>query len=346
MGMRKFVMLAVAVLEGCGTAPDQNAPASSMPTIATAIVAARTGTSEIVAPGTAVWRSETPLAFTTAGQIDRILVNEGDRVQKGQLLAVLKTTPVAADLAAAEAEAQRARLEAGRIETLYKQGWATASRAEAAQASSRAADAAVRSRRFSLQTARIIAPGSGVILARTAEPDQVVAAASPVLVLGEADRGFVLRVPLNDRAAARIAPGSAARVTLDALGNAPLAGRVVEIGGRAARSTGTFDAKIALPADLRIRSGMIGTAHIATSAPGAASRIVLPADALLSPRAGEALVYVVASGKARLRTVRIGDTTDDGVEIIGGLAAGEQVALSGFERLRDGLAVRTAAPAR
>jgi membrane fusion protein (multidrug efflux system) len=237
-------------------------------------------------------------------------------------------------------------LEAARIETLYKQGWATAGRAEAAQASSRAADAAVRSRRFSLQTARIIAPGSGVILARTAEPDQVVAAASPVLVLGEADRGFVLRVPLNDRAAARIAPGGAARVTLDALGSAPIAGRVVEIGGRAAQATGTFDAKIALPADPRIRSGMIGTAHIATSAPGTASRIVLPADAVLSPRAGEALVYVVASGKARLRTVRIGDTTDDGVEIIDGLAAGERVALSGFERLRDGLAVRSSAPAR
>ncbi len=293
--------------------------------------------------GTALWRMETPLGFTSAGQISRVMVNEGDRVRRGQLLAVLDTTPVQADLAAAEAEARLSGSEVTRLSTLFKQGWVTKARLEAAQAGSESASAAVRARRFALETARIIAPSDGVILSRTAEPTQIVAAGAPVVTLGEAKSGFVFRAPMNDRLASSINIGSPASVRFQALGDEALQGRVLEIGGKAARATGTFDVEIGLPSDPRIRSGMIGNAKVLAGG-GIASLPLLPAAAVIAPRAGEALVFVIdAKNVAKLRTIQIGDASDSGVEVKSGIAPGERVAVSGLDQLRDGMAVQAVA---
>jgi RND family efflux transporter MFP subunit len=298
---------------------------------------------EIDVIGTALWRMETPLGFTSAGQISRVLVNEGDRVRRGQLLAVLDTTPVQADLAAAEAEARRSGSEVQRLSTLFKQGWVTKARLEAAQAGSETATAAVRARRFALETARIVAPSDGVILSRTAEPTQVVAAGTPVVTLGEAKSGYVFRAPMNDRLASRIGLGSPATVRFQALGDEALQGRVVEIGGKAARATGTFDVEIGLPSDPRIRSGMIGNAKILGGG-GVTSLPRLPAAAVIAPRAGQALVFVIdVKNVARMRTVQIGDPSDQGVEVKSGISPGERVALSGLDRIRDGMTVQPVA---
>ena len=120
----------------------------------------------ITAAGTAALRKEIPLGFTSPGRIARILVQEGDRVRRGQVLAMLDTTSVGASLDAAAAERTRARAELERYRALYSQGWLTKGRLEAAEAAARSADANVSARRFTLETARVIAPANGIILAR------------------------------------------------------------------------------------------------------------------------------------------------------------------------------------
>jgi RND family efflux transporter MFP subunit len=333
-------MLAPLLLvAGCSDAPDQAQAAPKAIPVRVADIGTATNKGEINVIGTAAWRKETALGFTTDGQIDRILVNEGDRVGRGQLLAVLKTTPVAAELSAAEAEAARASGEYGRMQELFGQGWVTRQRLEAAEAASRSANAAVRARRFALDTARINAPSAGVILSRQAEPNQVVGEGTPILMLGEAGSGYVLRAPLNDRAAARLTVGLPAQVRFEALG-APLEGKIVEIGAKADGTTGTFDIEIALPADPRIRSGMIGSATVVGALGGEAAKPLLPASALLSPRAGEAIIYVLGkNNRAVRRTVQIGEAGDGGVEVRSGLSAGEAVIVSNLDRLRDGALV-------
>lgn len=291
--------------------------------------------------GTAAWRVERPLGFTTAGQIARIYVDEGERVSRGQLLARLDTTPVEADLSAAIGEERRARAEAARSATLFKQGWVTRQRLEAAEASATGTAASVRARRFSVDTARIFAPGSGIVLSRQADPLQVVAAGAPVLVVGDAASGYVMRAPANDRILGSVAIGAPAQVRFEALGETVLAGQVSEIGARANRGTGTFDIEIALPADARLKSGMIGRARIVASGRPIAAALVAPSAAVFAPRAGEGLVYVIdRDNRARLRTVGVGAVSDAGIVITRGIARGERVALSGFDDLRDGLRVK------
>ncbi|MGL1558174.1 HlyD family efflux transporter periplasmic adaptor subunit, partial [Vibrio parahaemolyticus] len=92
--------------------------------------------------------------------------------------------------------------------TLMGQGWITRPRLETAKATLEAADAAVAQARFQTSHATIIAPGPGVVLSRLTEPGQVVAAGTPVLAVGDEASGYVLRVPLSDRDAARLTMGA------------------------------------------------------------------------------------------------------------------------------------------
>lgn len=344
--MRLVVMIALAMtLTACGK--PAAAPSAPPPEVRIAQVGGVTNGAVVVGVGTVAVRREVSLGFTSAGRIARLTVNEGERVRAGQLLASLDTTIVSADAARANAEYSRAAAEYRRSVTLMKQGWITRARLDNAQAAMVAAQAQSRSTGFQTSNARILAPGNGVVLARLAEPGQVVPVGTPVLIVGEEGSGYVLRVPLSDRDVTRLSIGAPARIALAALGGQPLSGQIVELAGRADRSTGTFTAEIALPDDGRLRSGQIGDAHITAAGTGQATLAVPPAS-LFAPRAGEGFVYVVdpATGRVRLRKVTVGETGDDNVRILSGLSAGEWVATSRIDRLKDGMKVTPIRPAR
>lgn len=338
--MRAGIVIVMAGLAGCSAAPEAVTPPAAAPEVRFVRVSGDTQAARVEGVGTVALQRETSLGFTSAGRIARLAVNEGDDVRGGQLLAALDATTTSADLASARAERERAAAEYARSSALLEQGWVTKPRVESARAALQAADARVRAAGFQTRNAVIAAPGPGVVLARLAEPGQVVAAGTPVLVLGERASGFVLRVPLADREAARLQSGAPATVRLAAIENA-LDGTVREIAGRADRATGSFAVEIALPADRRLRSGQIGTASIVASGSGSVALAVPPA-AVFAPRSGEAFVYVL-DGKARqvrLRRVTIADTRDNAIRVTGGLAPGEWVATSRIDRLTDKMAVR------
>ncbi|GAA4775697.1 efflux RND transporter periplasmic adaptor subunit [Novosphingobium ginsenosidimutans] len=330
-----FPALLLPLLAACGAA---EAPPPAKPLrVSVTQVGQEAAAPQIEAAGTAALRKEIPLGFTTPGQIAGITVQEGDRVRRGQVLATLDMTSVGASLEAAAAERDRAGAELTRLKQLYAQGWITKARLEAAEAAARSASANVSARRFSLQTARVVAPADGIVLSRMAEPGQIIDAGMPVVTLGDASSGFVLRVLLADRDAVRVRPGIPAEVRFDALPGIVLSGPVIEVGGRSDRGTGAFTAEIALPPDPRLRSGLVGRATIATPAAGGSAGLIIPPTAIFSVRADEGFVYVVdAQKRVKARRVALGPLTAGGTEVLSGLNRGEVIALSGLDRLRDG----------
>ena len=305
-------------------------------------VLAQSSVATLSSVGTVHLRRETSLAFTSAGRVARITVNEGDRVAKGQLLAALDTTIVSAQLAAAGAEQVRTGQELQRSQALLKQGWVTKARVDNAKAAYDSAVAASRVRRFASDTAQIYAPSGGVILARSVEPSQVVNEGTPVLVLGEEASGYVLRMPVADQDAARIKVGAAAVVRIASLGSATITGFVVQIGGRANAATGTFDVEIALPPIAGLRSGQIGNAEVVIGDQSGVTALIVPPAALFAPRAGEGFVYVVPQGSDRvsLRKVTLSEALDGGIVVTNGIVAGEMVVVSGVARLADKQKIR------
>lgn len=336
--VRLIPLAALPILAACGG--QEAAPAPKPLRVSVITVGQEAPAPSIEAAGTAALRKEIPLGFTTPGQIARITVQEGDRVRRGDVLATLDMTSVGASLEAADAERDRAGAELARFKQLYAQGWITKGRLEAAEAAARSASANVSARRFSLQTARVVAPADGIVLSRTAEPGQIIDAGMPVVTLGDASSGFVLRALLADRDAVRVQIGTPAAVRFDALPGVVLGGSVIEVGGRSDRGTGAFVAEIALPADPRLRSGLVGRATIAAPAAGASSRLVIPPTAIFSVRAEEGFVYVMdAKRRVKPRRIALGPLSADGTEVLSGLQRGEVVVLSGLDRLRDGTLV-------
>jgi RND family efflux transporter MFP subunit len=336
------------LLAGCGAKEVPKAAAEPAAPVRLVAAAPADASARLEVSGTVRLKRETPLSFNTPGRIAAILVREGDRVRAGQVLARLDTTALGANVASARAEVVRAEADLKRAEDLFAKGWVTAARVEQARATMAAAAARARASGFDVQLATLVAPSAGVILARPGEPGQIAQPGAPVLTLGELGQGFVLRLPLADRDAARVKPGQSAEVFIPALGNQALAGVVSEVGARGDDGTGTFRIEVKLPADARLASGQIGRARLLLGAalPGAPIRV--PATAVFGARADEGFVYVYepAGKRVRSRLVALGTVGSDGVVITAGLAPGEQVVVTGVDRLRDGQVVAVAGAAK
>ena len=331
------ISVGLVLLSGCGVREPEAKPQSTdaIP-VAVSIVQPASEKELIVSAGTVRLRRETSLGFTTGGQVASVRFEEGDRVKRGAVLAALDNSNVAADLGAARAERDRAESEFGRIEKLFKDGWVTKARLEQSEAALRAARAKVQSTEFASRTASIIAPGNGIILTRNIDAGQIVAAGTTALVLGEVDKGFVMRVPMTDADAARVNPGMRAKVFVSAISDLPIDAVVSEKDARADERTGTFEVSFLLPGNDRLRSGQLGKVEVEVSRNSSAS-LAIPANAIFGIRTGEGLVFVVDSkNRVRQRNVSIGELTDKNLEILTGLKEGDVIVTRGVEKLRDG----------
>lgn len=337
--------IAATVLAGCGGDAVPAAEAVQRPVLV-ALAEAQPASADdgVLASGTVRAKRETALSFMSPGRVAAIYVDDGQRVARGQLLAQLDPTTVGAGAASARAEAARAQAELRRTEALADKGWVTRARLEAAQATAAAAQAQVAATSFDVRFARIYAPAAGVVLRRHVEPNQTVSAGTPVVTVGEASGGFVLRVPLPDADLARVRVGQGAAVTIPALGTQPLAATVTEVAGRGDERTGTFEIELALPAAPGLRSGLIGEARVRV--PGDGGAVAIPASAIWQARADEGFVYVIdpRTQAAKARLVQLGPVDDREVIVTGGLAPGERVVRAGVDKLRDGVKVTTNSP--
>lgn len=335
-------LLLVAPLAGCGDgARETKVAAETLLPVEIFTVGNQSLEREINAVGTVRYRRETPLGFTTAGKVAVVRFEEGDFVKPGALLAALDATNVGADMSVATAERDRARAEFERVRSLYADGWITKARFEAAEATLKGAEARVRQAGFASSTAQLYAPSSGVVLMRNVQAGQVIAAGTPALMLGEADDGFVFRVPIADRDASKLRVGMAADISIESAAEVPLTATISEIDGRANAGTGAFSVQFRLPKLAALRSGQIGTAKIRLPASDGGAQLQIPASALFGVRTGEGLVYVV-DGKNRVETrnVVIERVADKFVNVSGGISVGDRIVVSGLEKLRAGSAVR------
>jgi RND family efflux transporter MFP subunit len=342
---RAVPVAALLLLAACGR--DEPPPAATREPaqpVRVAEVKPVSGTAILDVAGTVRLKRETPLSFNTPGRIAAILVREGDRVAAGQLLARLDATALGAAQASAQAEVVRARADLKRSEDLFRKGWVTAPRVEQARASMAAAEARARAAGFDVTLSVLTAPAAGLVLARPGEPGQIAQPGQSVLTIGELSQGFVLRLPLADRDAARVRPGQPASVTIPALGPAALQGQVSEVGARGADGTGTFRVEVALPADPRLASGQIGSARLTLGPATADAPLLVPATALFAARADEGFVFVLepVTRRVRQRLVTMAGIDSAGVTVVSGLRAGERVVISGVDRLRDGQVVDVA----
>jgi RND family efflux transporter MFP subunit len=337
--------LLAALLAGCAKEP---APPAIVPRpVKVEVVASDAATASESFIGTLRARQRADLGFESPGRIAAILVDVGDRVRAGQVLARLDESPARWRLEKAEADrASAAAVLAERStqlhqhESLAKDQIVSATTLESVQTQHRlaasqlqAAEAALGQARRDLALMRLTAPFDGEIVARTAQPHADIGAGQPLLQI-EAGQALEVVAMLPEAAASRLAPGQAATagtlpLTLERLSarneNGSLVQAVFRIAGAA---TG-------------LRSGSVVSVDLPRTASAALS---VPAPALL-PGAGPgaASVFVLDSATHQLvrRAIRLGDGVLPGgrLPVKTGLAAGEQIVVAGVAFLNEGQAV-------
>lgn len=287
-------------------------------------------------------RDEMRLSFKTGGIIRRIAVQEGETVRQGALLAELDLTEISAQAEQASQLAQKAERDLERGERLAADQVISVEALQNLRTQASIARAARDAARFNLGYSRITAPRDGVVLRKVVEERELVPPGQPVIILGSADRGHVVRLALSDRDIVKISSGDAATVQLDAYPGRELRGLVNEVSSAADPRTGLFPMQIRLePAEgVRLASGLVARVRIAPSHNGEAALTYVPIAAIVEGDGRTANVFIVDGGVARKRLVRLRFLDDEYAALETGIKPGERVVTEGALYLVDGEKIR------
>ncbi|MCC3160467.1 efflux RND transporter periplasmic adaptor subunit [Hymenobacter sp. 15J16-1T3B] len=260
--------------------------------VQTVPLAAQPLTEAIRASGKLSSATELRLGFKVGGIVTELGPREGDEVRRGQVLARVNPAEVGAQVTQAREALAQAERSLQRSQNLYRDSVATLEQVQNARTAVAAGRAAVQAAEFNQQYATIVAPVSGRVLSRRAEPGELVAAGAPVYELSSSDAAWVLRVGLADRDVVRVRLGDAATIHLDAYPELDFRGRVSRLAQTSDPASGTYEAEITVqPAGRKLVSGLVGEVDITPRAGAAVATV--PVEALVSADGSRGYVYTL-----------------------------------------------------
>ena len=336
-------------LPGCGAAGESSGSSSSSSNNATpaetrtpiaAVELSRRDLSRQLSTSAAVEpRAQVRLAARTTGTVESILVEEGDRVERGELLARL-------DMSEARAELDRARAVEAQAEAVYQRQaellenrLTSHSEYDQARTDWSVATSVRRLWETRIEFGRITAPLDAVIVERRIEPGEAIEQNDIAFELAAMNE-LVLRIGVSELDIVHLAVGQRMPVRLDAMPDAPLEGTIRRIYPTAERTSRLITVEILLPPD----------AHERNVRPGFLGRITVPIDerpdvlAVPAAAVGEddesIYVYVVSEDRLHRRAIETGATRGQWTEVREGLEEGEIVLATNPIDMSDGEAVR------
>jgi len=333
-----IALLLALALAACGR---KEAPrARPSPLVTTAHPEVRDVPVEIRAPVDLRPLTQAEVGSKTLGYLDAVLVDRGDRVRKGQLLALVRPSDLPDQLEAARASYELAKANKDRAEKLAPTGVVSQQELQGAEAAFASASAQMAVMGVRLGETRITSPLDGVVSARRLDPGALVGPTAGTGSILTVERIDVLRmfIPVNERDVAGLQIGQDAHVELDAFPGRNFQGKVVRISPAFDPVTRTLDAEVQIKNPGELRSGMYGRGAIVADVHRGA--LVLSVSAV-QISGGRYWVFAVRSGKAVRLEVKVGVDGGDWLEIASGVSPDDEVVTAGLDVLSDGMAVRT-----
>ena len=334
------------------------------------------------ASGYVVARRMATVSAKVTGRVLEVRIEEGARVEEGQVMARLD--PVDADaqfalasaqLAAANSQIASVRVQveqteadATRLKALVDRGLVSHSQYEAAvaqrdtyraqyvtaQRNAKVAADALEIAKNGVDNTIVRAPFSGVVIAKAAQPGEIV---SPLATGGFTRTGIgtivdmdslEVEVDVGESYIGRVRPSMPAQVVLNAYPDWKIPAHVIAIIPAADRGKATVKVRVAFEEkDARIVPDMgvrVSFLESESSAEAEAPRGVRVPQAAIVSRDGGSRVFVLEGERVALRAIETGIALGDGRQVLSGLAAGQVVVLDPPAELKDGDAVQVAAP--
>ena len=338
LGFVKFRQIQTAVAQGAAFQPPPDA-------VTTIVARQEEWPSTLSAIGTVAAVQGVTVSADLPGTVERIAFDSGTSVREGEVLALLDTRQEQAQLAAAEAQRELARLNFDRMQGLLNERVISRAEFERATAEHRQADARVGEIRAAIERKTIRAPFSGVLGIRHVNLGQYMSGGDAVVTLQSLNPIYV-NFGVPQQSAGQMRVGRNVRITMDDRAGAELTGHVTAIDSivdEAPRNI-QVQATLANPAG-KLRPGMFVQAEAALG--GGTTIISLPASAISYAPYGDS-VFVVTDLKSengtvyrgvRQQLVKLGSARGDQIAVVSGVKAGDEVVTSGVFRLRNGAAV-------
>jgi RND family efflux transporter MFP subunit len=297
-------------------------------------------------------RYETDLGFRVAGKIVTRLVNVGDRVHAGDVVArldpqdlKLQVQSAEAELGAATTNLAQAAADLDRYTTLRTSGWASVADFDRKKSAKGEAEGRLERARRALDLARnqldytdLKADADGVITATLVEAGQVVAIGQAVARLAHrGEKEAVVALPETWLGTARKS-NATVRLWSDRERSFPATLR--ELSPQADAASRTYAARFTIrDADDTVAFGMTATVTLARAGEAQVAR--LPLSAILNRGSGPTVYLVDESGALMQRPVTVASFTEDTALVTSGLNAGDKIVTLGVQKLEAGLKVRT-----
>ena len=329
------LLLSVAACKGASTAPRQRPP----PAVTVAPVEVRDVSVEVRAPVDLRPLFQADVGAKTLGYLDAVLVDRGDVVRKGQLLAVVRPSDLPDQLESARVAFENAKANKARAEALAPSGVVSQQELQNNQSAFAAAQANLQAVSTRYGETRIHSPIDGVISQRRLDPGVLVGPNAGTGAILTVQRNDILRVfvPVNEKDAPAVRLGQAASAEFDALPGKRYTGKVVRLSPAFDPVARTVDAEVHLVNPGELRPGMYGRGTLVTAVhPGA---VVVPAGAVQISD-GRFFAYVVQGEKVKRVELAIGVDGGNWFEVREGLAAGDEIVTAGTDTLADGAAIR------
>lgn len=270
------------------------------------------------------------IAPNTPYRIEKIFVEVGDQVHKGQVLVQLD----ASNLRQLKLQLENQKVEFARTQQLYQVGGA--SKAEYDNAKMQLDVFSTQYRQL-VENTQLVAPISGVVTARNYDNGDMYSSGQPVLTI-EQTNPVKLLINVSENYYKLVKKGMPVDIALDAYDGESFTGKVTIVYPSIDVATHTFPVEVTIsnPAQ-RVRPGMFARATINY---GSANHVLVPDEAIVKQiGAGDRYVYVYKAGKVSYNKVELGQHIGTSYEIFSGVNPGDQVVVAGQNRLANGKAV-------
>jgi membrane fusion protein (multidrug efflux system) len=294
---------------------------------------------EYIANGTFEAAQQLEFPAENNGRVIKVLVDEGDAVRVGQVLAVIKGDQLSIELQNTQAAYQTAVADNQRYENAFKSGGVTKQQLDQAKLSLANAKARYDQAKVNFGDASIKSSINGIVNKRNIEPGSVV---SPGTVLFELVNvsTLKLRVTVTEQQVASLKLGTQIPVSVSVYPDKEFSGKITFIAPKADESLNfPVDIEITNNTNNQIKAGMYGSAKFGSNkTSNQPSVLTIPRIAFIGG-VGNSQVFVVNDSIAKLVKITAGRIFGEEVEVLGGLKEGDVVVTSGQINLQDGTKV-------
>ncbi len=341
---RKILFLSVVLaLGGCDSGNAEGEPKGDdekeeTPPVPVVVRLASRGDVFATYTGTASLESdqEALVVAKVTGEVKQLLVEEGDRVRAGKVMARLDGDRLRLELKRSEANLRKLRQEYDRNVELHEKGLVSVGAFEGLKYELDAMMAANNLARLELSYTEIVAPIDGLVSERFIKVGNTISVNDPVFQITDMDPLLAyLFVP--EREFRKLRVGQEAQVALDAIPGTVFSASIDRISPVVDPQTGTFKVTLAIYDDsARLKPGMFGRFRIVYDAH--IDVVMIPRVAVIEDDTRQS-VFIVNDGVAHRRIIRTGYSREDQIEIVEGLTGDETVIIIGQNGLKEDAAV-------